>query len=426
MKINKFGGASVKDAKSMENVANIIGTLDQQNNIIVVSAIGKTTNLLEAICNAYFKDTPNKWDLFKELKQNHFAILADLFDNNSPFINSDIENIFLDLECLLEKEATQAEYDFYYDQIIPYGEILASRILSHYLNFRNIKTHWIDSRNFIATDDNYREARIDWENTEKIIKNKLSQLAAKSLIVMQGFIGKSSTGATTTLGREGSDYTAAILAYCLDSKELNIWKDVAGVMNADPKKFNDAQKIDAMSYNEAIELAYYGATVIHPKTIQPLKAKGIPLNVKSFLDPSLAGTQVLESGNLIKVPCVIVKENQCLLTFKSKDFSFIAEDNLQKIFSVFAREKSRMHVMQNSAISFTCCTDANKERLDNIVTALSNDFDIEIQNEVIIKSVYNYALNKEMAKNKNALMRQFNENVYHEVAKASEAVFVLG
>jgi aspartate kinase len=424
MKINKFGGASIKDAKSMENVAGIIGTLDQQNNIIVVSAIGKTTNLLESICDAYFKDAANKWELFTTLKQNHFAILADLFDNNSPFINSDIENIFLDLECLLEKEPIQTDYDFYYDQIIPYGEILASRILSHYFNFRNIKTHWIDSRNFIATDDNYREARIDWENTEKIIKNKLSTLAAKSLIVMQGFIGKSGTGATTTLGREGSDYTAAILAYCLDSKELTIWKDVAGVMNADPKKFNDAQKIDAMSYNEAIELAYYGATVIHPKTIQPLKAKGIPLNVKSFLDPSLAGTQVLESGNLIKVPCVIVKENQCLLTFKSKDFSFIAEDNLQKIFSVFAKDKSRMHVMQNSAISFTCCTDANKERLDKITKSLSNDFDIEIQSDVIIKSVYNYALNKEMAKNKKALMRQFNENVYHEVVKANEAVFL--
>jgi len=425
MKINKFGGASIKDAKCMENVANIIATLDQQNNIIVVSAIGKTTNLLESIAEAYFKDKADKWNLFKQLKQNHFAILADLFDNNSPFINSDIENIFLDLECLLEKEPTQADYDFYYDQIIPYGEILSSRILSHYLNFKNIKTHWIDSRNFIATDDNYREARIDWENTEKIIKNKLSTLAAKSLIVMQGFIGKSGTGATTTLGREGSDYTAAILAYCLESKELTIWKDVAGVMNADPKKFKDAEKLDAMSYNEAIELAYYGATVIHPKTIQPLKAKGIPLNVKSFVNPTLQGTHVLESGNLIKVPCVIVKENQCLLTFKSKDFSFIAEDNLQHIFAVFASEKSRIHVMQNSAISFTCCTDANMQRVEKIMLALSGGFDIEIQNDVIIKSVYNYPLNKEMAKNKKALMRQFNESVYHEVAKASDAVFVL-
>lgn len=425
MKINKFGGASVKDAKSMENVANIIGTLDQQNNIIVISAIGKTTNLLESICEAYYKQTANKWKLFNQLKENHFSILGNLFNNNSPFINSDIENIFLDLECLLEKEAAHTDYDFYYDQIIPYGEILSSRIFSHYLNSRNIKTHWIDSRNFIATDDNYREARIDWENTEKIIKNKLSPLAAKSLIVMQGFIGKSTTGVTTTLGREGSDYTAAILAYCLDSKELNIWKDVAGVMNADPKKFKDAQKIDAMSYNEAIELAYYGATVIHPKTIQPLKAKGIPLNVKSFINPEVEGTQVLESVNIINVPCVIVKENQCLLTFKSKDFSFIAENSLQHIFAVFAKDKSRMHVMQNSAISFTCCTDANKERLDNIVKHLSNEFEIDIQYDVIIKSVYNYALNKEMAKNKKALMRQFNEHVYHEVAKANEAVFVL-
>ncbi len=424
MKINKFGGASVKDAKSIENVSNIIATFDNNNTIIVVSAMGKTTNLLEKLVHSYYKNENEKWTYFNELKSAHFAIIDELFNNNSPFINSDIENIFLELECFLEKEPNINDFDFYYDQIVPYGEILSSRVLSHYLNYKKIKAHWIDSRNFIATDNNYREARVNWEDTERIVKNKLSNIAAKSLVVMQGFIGKGDNGTTTTLGREGSDYTAAILAYCLACQDLTIWKDVAGVMNADPKKFNNAEKIDAISYDEAIELAYYGATIIHPKTIQPLKAKGIPLYVKSFINPELAGTKVLESEKLIKIPCVIVKENQCLITFKSKDFSFIAEDNLQKIFSVFATEKMHMHVMQDSAISFTCCTDANLERIENISKILAKDFEIIKIFEVLIKSVYNYTLNKEMAKNTNALLRQFNENVYHEVVETKNVAFV--
>jgi len=406
-------------------VGNIIKDLDRNNNIIIVSAMGKSTNLLEQICEAYFHKLGNVSTYFGQLKTAHFEVLNELFPQSYPFIESDIENIFLELECALEKEPNAVDYDFYYDQIVPFGELLSSRILSHYLNHVNIKNHWLDSRNFIITDQNYREARVDWVNTEKIIKNKLKTIANKSLIVLQGFIGRASNGASTTLGREGSDYSAAIIAYCLDAKELNIWKDVNGVMNADPKKFKDAQKIDAISYNEAIELAYYGATIIHPKTIQPLKAKGIQLNVKSFLHPDFDGTKVIDSHKLINIPCVIIKENQCLLTIKSKNFSFIAEENLQRIFMVFAVEKLRIHVMQNSAISFTCCTDANFSRIDKLVEALKEDFEIEITTDLIIKSVYNYNINVEMSKSNSALLRQFNENVYHEVIKANEATFVM-
>jgi len=414
MKVNKFGGASVKNAEGIKNISQIIKDFNE-HTIVVVSAIGKTTNLLEEITRAFYQDQTTKWDLFNELKQNHNGIIRSLFEGKTPFITNDIENIFLELECFLDKENKTEGYDFYYDQIVPFGEILSSRILAHYLNSLEVKSHWVDSRNFIVTDDYHREARIDWDSTKKVVNNQLRKLANKSTVVMQGFISRSHKGTNTTLGREGSDYTAAILAHCLDCKSVTIWKDVVGVMNADPKRFDHAEKIDLISFNEAIELAYYGATIIHPKTIQPLKAKKIPLFVRSFVDPQMKGTQVLESEKCIQVPCIIVKDNQCLINIKSRDLSFIAENHLQTIFSLFAKHKLRMHVMQNSAISFTCCTDSVKERIKRLLEDLNVLFEVDIKDNVYINSIYNYQKSEKVKMAANPILKQFNETVYHEV-----------
>lgn len=414
MKVNKFGGASVKNAEGIKNISQIIKNFDE-HTIVVVSAIGKTTNLLEKITRAFYNEDESKLDLFNSLKETHLSIIQYLFEGKAPFITNDIENILLELECFLDRNNKTESYDFYYDQIVPFGEILASRILAHYLNFVQVKSHWVDSRNFIVTDDYHREARIDWDSTQKVVRNQLRKLAHRSTVVMQGFISRSHKGTNTTLGREGSDYTAAILAHCLDCKSVTIWKDVDGVMNADPKRFEDVEKIDKISFNEAIELAYYGATIIHPKTIQPLKAKKIPLFVKSFINPSAPGTQVLESEKCIQIPCIIVKDNQCLINIKSRDLSFIAENHLQSIFSLFAKNKLRMHVMQNSAISFTCCTDYNPERISGLVDELAELFEVDIKENVYIKSIYNYRKSNKSKMAAKPLLKQFNETVYHEV-----------
>jgi aspartate kinase len=416
MKINKFGGASIRDASGIKNVVNIIHSFDD-NSIVVVSATGKSTNLLEKACKHFFDTKGSENPYFKEFKENHLAIIDELFDGKAPFVMNDIENILLELECVLEKKHTPESYDFYYDQIIPFGEIISSRILAHALNFGNVKAHWLDIRNFMTTDANYREARIDWDSTKAMVQGKLSDYAQKSTLVLQGFIGRSHLGTTTTLGREGSDYTAAILAHCLNAKSVTIWKDVSGVMNADPKKFDDAKQIDVISFNEAIELAYYGATVIHPKTIQPLKNKKIPLYVKSFKDPTLDGTIVKECEKAIEIPCRIIKENQCFITIKSRDLSFIAEDNLQLIFSTFAKNKLRLNVMQNSAISFACCTDFVEHRIEALLKELNENFDTEIEKDLKIYTTYNYLGTDVPAKPKNTILRQINGFVVHDVVK---------
>lgn len=418
MKINKFGGASIKDASSINNVVDIIKSF-QENSIIVVSATGKSTNLLEKACKHFYETKGSTNPFFQEFKENHLGIIKELFVGKAPFVTNDIENILLELECLLEKKSAPEPYDFYYDQIIPFGELISSRILAHMLNFSEVKTHWLDIRNFITTDANYREARVDWESTKAMVSGKLVDYAKKSTVVVQGFIGRSNIGTTTTLGREGSDYTAAILAHCMNAEAVTIWKDVSGVMNADPKKFEDAEKIDVISFNEAIELAYYGATVIHPKTIQPLKNKKIPLYVKSFKDSSLEGTIVKECDKAIQVPCKIIKENQCFITIKSRDLSFIAENNLQLIFSAFAKHKLRLNVMQNSAISFICCTDYVEHRVKALLLELNQNFDTELMKDLIIHTTYNYQETNSESKPKNIILRQSNGYVVHDVLSKS-------
>ncbi|MCK9481848.1 MAG: aspartate kinase [Bacteroidia bacterium] len=418
MKIFKFGGASVKDAASVRNVANILNIYASERVLVVISAMAKTTNLLEHVVDSFLNKKSDLNDTIKEFATFHIKICKDLFaDTNHPIFN-ELDNLFLELECMTEKEVKD-DFDFVYDQIVSLGELISTKIISAYLLSQGIKNKWVDARNFIFTNSNFREANVNWTETEHIIVSKLKPFAERSMVITQGFIGKDRNNATTTLGREGSDYSAAIFAWCLNAESVTIWKDVAGVMNADPKKFNDAEKIDSLSFDQAIELAYYGASVIHPKTIQPLKSKGIPLFVKSFIDPSKPGTIVSEgSENKTEKTCYIFKENQCLLTLKTRDFSFVAENNLQEIFRILAANKVRVNVMQNSAISFKAIVDCDERKLTNIEKDLSYSFEVKLLNHLRLISIYNHAdsgIPPSLTNGKNIVLEQKTSKVLHLV-----------
>ncbi|MFM7764680.1 MAG: aspartate kinase [Sphingomonadales bacterium] len=390
MKIFKFGGASVKDADGVKNIGKILADHNAEKLLVVISAMGKSTNHLEKLVHACVYGTGETNALLMELKDYHYSIIHGLEKTNSSAMINDIENIFLELECLVETPATPEEYDFVYDQVVAFGELISTKIVSHYLLTEGFKNQWIDSRNFIITDNRYRDARIQWDETEKIISNKLKPLAEKQTVITQGFIGRGPVNETTTLGREGSDYSAAIFAYCLSAESVTIWKDVAGVMNADPKKMDNASLISNLGYSDAIELAYYGASVIHPKTIQPLMAKNIPLYVKSFINPTELGTQVSNQNHVLDLPCYIFKENQVLAELKTRDFTFIVEQNLEQIFSLLAQHKIRCNIIQNSAISFSFVADNKENKLTNLISDLEKlGLSVQITESLELITIYN-------------------------------------
>jgi aspartate kinase len=408
MRVFKFGGASVKNAEAVKNVGNVLETFGGEEVLVVVSAMGKTTNALELLAKAYYNGHSNKNELFKEVKAFHDEIIKGLLHTIDSRTYHDIDNLFIELDCELENTPDK-NFDKIYDQIVSYGEIFSSRILSAYLNETGIKNRWMDAQNFISTDDTYREGKVDWESTSMLISKKLKPIVKKQMVVTQGFIGRNKDNFTVTLGREGSDYSAAIFAYGLDAEQVTIWKDVAGVMNADPKKFPDAIKIDAISYPSAIEMAYYGATVIHPKTIQPLQSKQIPLYVKSFLDPQAKGTVVgVKKEEEQLPPTIISKGNQVLLAISSKDFSFIVEDNLSKIFNAFALHKVKINLMQNSAISFIVCVDNEPEKIEKLKENLGSAYTLQVNEGLELLTISNYdtaSLNKIIG-NKDILIEQ--------------------
>lgn len=375
LKVFKFGGASVKDAAAVRNAATIIQSFEKDELIIVVSAMGKTTNALERLTEAYFYKTGDPTAILKEVHDFHLSIITILFPSTHRILE-EIENDFIELQWAIEEEPAYG-YNHHYDQVVCMGEIISSRIVAAYLKEKNISCQWLDARNIIQTDNTYREGKVDFEQTEKLAKEQLLPLVKKHKNVLtQGFIGGTSENFTTTLGREGSDYTAAILAYATDAESVTIWKDVPGVLNADPKWFHNTQKIEELTYQDAIELAYYGATVIHPKTIKPLQNKNIPLYVRSFVDPLAAGTVIKDINKQLPIPSFIFKVNQMLITISPRDFSFIAEDNLSLLFSCFHKYNVKINVMQLSAISFSVCVDMDDRKIKPLLEEIQKDYKV--------------------------------------------------
>lgn len=419
MQVFKFGGASVKDADGVKNVAEVLKQFPSQKISVVVSAMGKTTNALERLAKAYFYKVENAEKVLEEIKTYHFDICNHLFPSTSHPIYNELENTFVELYWIIEVEPTQG-FDFEYDQIVSMGEVISTKIVSAYLNEIGLKNKWIDVRGLIQTDNSYREGKVDFELTESLVKNDLLPIFNSfDIIVTQGFIGGTSENFTTTLGREGSDYTASILAYCLNANNVTIWKDVPGVLNADPKWFSHTKKIDELSYHDAIELTYYGATVIHPKTIKPLQNKNIPLYVKSFLKPKDDGTVIRDGEKRLNIPSYIFKIDQVLISIQPKDFSFIAEDNLSDIFEVFSKHGVKINLMQLSAISFSVCCDDHAEKIKALVAELQQQFKVLYNSGLELMTVRYYTQETLdiLTKNKIILLEQRSRYTVQMVMK---------
>ena len=416
MRVFKFGGASVKDAAGIKNVYDVLQKVGYEDVLLVVSAMGKTTNALEIVIKNYFEKKAELNSSVQEVKKYHNQILMDLFDDekNDAFIA--VNSQFADLEYFLAHNKSP-NYNFVYDQIVSYGELISTTILSHFMNFMGMKTQWLDVRNFIKTDANYRDAEVDWELTQKNISKNVKR---KILNITQGFLGSDENNFTTTLGREGSDYTAAIFAYCVNAESVTIWKDVPGVMNADPRYFENASLLNQISYREAIELAFYGATVIHPKTLQPLQKKEIPLYVKSFINPLLTGTSVAKGVDLEPyLPCFIVKKNQLLISLSSIDFSFIMEENISEIFALFHQFKIKVNLIQNSAISFSVCVEDKFDYFKALNAILSKKFKVEFDEHVTLYTIrhFNEKAAQTVEENKVVLLKQVSRETMQVVTK---------
>ena len=405
MRIYKFGGASVKDAKGVKNLITILNYLGSEKTLIVVSAMGKTTNSLELVVKNYFENKEELQYSLNEVFNFHNKILEGLFNDNKEQIFSDVKEVFENLRIFLKRNKSP-DYSFVYDQVVSFGEILSTKIINSYLNYSNIKCNWIDARELIKTDSKYRDANLNWEITKHSISKNIN---IKLLNITQGFIASDSNNFSTTLGREGSDYTAAIFAYCLNAESVTIWKDVPGVLNADPRVFKKPQLLNQISYTEAIELAFYGASVIHPKTLQPLQKKEIPLYVKSFLNPSGNGTSISRGTKIDPlIPCFIVQRNLNLLKLSSLDFSFIVEDNISDIFQILHENKMKVDLIQNSAISFSVCVYDKYSRLKELLSILKATFKVECTENVSLFTIrhFNENSSKEILKNNTLLLEQ--------------------
>ncbi|MDR1681266.1 MAG: aspartate kinase [Prevotellaceae bacterium] len=413
MNVFKFGGASVKDAGAIENTARIIARYAAAQTVVVVSAMGKTTNALEAVLHAWYTPGGNPVERLAPVRKFHFDIMQALFPAGHPVFTA-VENRFQQVAQLLAQPPS-GRFDFDYDRLVSAGELLSTAIVGAWLNERQIETHPCDARRLIITDDHWREANIDWPATEKAIREKAGAVfglpAGCAVLLTQGFIGATPDGRATTLGREGSDYTAAIFSYALDAEKMTVWKDVPGVLNADPKRFADTVLLPHISYGEAIELTYYGATVIHPKTIKPLQNKRIPLHVRSFLQPESPGTLITaDADGAPSLPSFIVKSNQRLISIAPKDFSFMAEQNLSDIFAAFAKAGVRINMMQNSAISFTACVADDAPKIGRLFDGLTRLFTIKYNAGLTLLTIRHWtpeAIEK-MTAGKNILLEQRN------------------
>lgn len=384
--IYKFGGASVQSADAVRNIAKIIAGADIRPDVIIVSAMGKMTNAFEKLTQAYLEGSDQVMDLFAQIKKFHWDIATELFEGDD-LVFTQLNDLFVEVEWVLEEEP-QDPYDYTYDQIVSIGEFLSSTMVSAYLNRAGVENRWFDVRDVLKTDNAHREARVDWEWTQKLMtQHVLKLIQAGEVLVTQGFVGCTSENFYSTLGREGSDYTAAIFAYCLDADSVTIWKDVPGVLSADPKQFEQVSGIDRMTYREAIEMTYYGAKVIHPKTIKPLQNKSIPLYVRSFAIPEARGTQIGTDIEAVLPPVIVLDENQSLIHISTRDFSFVAEHHLSELFGYFARHRLKVNLMRNTAISFSVCCTSDKRKIAALIEDLSDNFKVVVDNDLQLLTV---------------------------------------
>ena len=408
MQVFKFGGASVKDANGVKNIVSVLKEMGAIDTAVVVSAMGKTTNALEKVVEHYFNNKASVVASVQETEEFHYKITSELFQKGHRVFES-VAQLFAELKGFLAWNKSP-QYDFVYDQIVCYGELISTTIISAYLKESGLKNTWLDARELIKTDASNRDAQVNWDLTQHKIKTILKN---KTTYITQGFIASDPNNFTTTLGREGSDYTGAILAYCLGADSLTIWKDVPGVLNGDPRVFDTAQLLHQISYEEAIELAFYGASVIHPKTLQPLQRKEIPLFVKSFLNPQEKGTAVSKGQRLIpEVPCYIVKKNQVLISLSSLDFSFMMEDNIGELFQLLGKYKMKVDLIQNSAISFSVCVDNKFDNLDELLDELKAKFKVRTHLGVSLYTIRHFTEKVLLSfeKDKKVLLKQVAQN----------------
>jgi len=404
MKVFKFGGASANSVERIKQLGDIVALYQAEPLLIIISAMGKTTNALEKVANTYFDGNKEQaLQLFDTVKQQHITTAKYLLVTHYNDCVAQLNDFFTEVEWLLHDKPVRG-FDYYYDQIVCVGELMSTSIISHYLNERKISNNWLDVRDILKTDDNFRDAGIDWEKTtaavEKIILHN-------GINITQGFIGSTDENESTTLGREGSDYTAAIFANLINAESVTIWKDVEGVMSADPKAFPDATLINELSFDEVIEMAYYGAQVIHPKTIKPLQNKGIPLQVKCFLDPSLPGTVIHKKQVKGLPPIVVIKADQVLLHLHSQDFSFVGEKPVSQLYSIFAQVRFKPNLIQTGAISLQVCVDDRTEKVEQIANLASAIFDVTVEKGLQLLSI-----------------RHYNENILQEMLNGKEVVLM--
>jgi len=409
MKVFKFGGASINSAEAIKNVARILDREDAANCLVVISAMGKMTNTFEKIIDAYITNKKENLSKFLDYATDyHIQIIKNIFNENHE-IHQKVTLLFGQLTHFLIQNNSY-DYDYLYDQIVCYGELLSSTIVSDYLNEVGINNTWKDARELVITDATFRDASVNWQATEKCIKTKVD---TSKITLVQGFIAGDLNGNTTTLGREGSDFTAGIFAYCLDAESLTIWKDVLGVLNADPREFKDTELLERISYEETIEMAFYGASVIHPKTIKPIQNKKIPLIVRSFKNLDSPGTKVTNEADMQPhIPCYIVKKNQVLVSIASLDFSFIVEENISHIFKLFHKYQLKVNLIQNSAISFSVCVDNNLNHFDEFFNEIKAMYKVSFIKNVDLFTVRHFTQNS-LSKIYNlgtSLLSQVNKN----------------
>ncbi len=412
MQVYKFGGASVKDAQAVKNVISILKENPFKEKVVVISAMGKTTNDLEKVINEYYAHNTEWKNSIETVYTKHLAIISELFENQPNTCDVAVRKI-IDKTIDFLAQNHSRNYNFIYDQVVSIGEYISTTIVSEFANHQAVTNTLVDAKHCVFTDNAYTEGKIDWKKTEKAISTVVPPLFKTGFVITQGFVGCTQEDFTTTLGREGSDYTAAIFSYCLNAERMTVWKDVEGIMNADPKEFPEATFISELTFTEAIEMTYYGASVIHPKTIKPIQNRNIPLEVRSFVNYNKRGSIISANANTSFLPPIIIhKRNQVLLSFSAKDFSFIGEDHLSKVFSTFADLRLRINMMQNAAISFSICVDYKKEKIDAIIDELSNDFSI-VQNEklsLLTIRHFNQGIIDKLTKEKDILIRQISRN----------------